>query len=119
MVRWTFAGLVFVIACGPSSRGSGAGDVDAAMAAVDAAPDAAPPPVDLPDAAPPKCGALDCYSVYAHGDHTLYVVDLQQKKLDTVGPFKAPLVKVGSKMVEDTITDLAVAPDNTIYVISE
>jgi hypothetical protein len=55
------------------------------------------------------------YSVYAHSDHTLYVVDLSAKTLDVVGPFHAPSVKG----TEDVITDLAVAPDNTIYVVSE
>ncbi len=62
------------------------------------------------------CGGLaNCYSVYAHSDHILYVVDLQAKTLQTVGPFNAPKVN----NTEDVITDLAVAPDNTIYVISE
>jgi hypothetical protein len=56
-------------------------------------------------------GATNCYSVYAHSDTVLYVVDVQSKALNTVGPFNAP----GA----DPITDLAVAPDNTIYVISE
>ena len=56
-----------------------------------------------------------CYTVYAHGDHILYSIDLMAKTLVTVGPFNAP--KVGSS--EDTITDLAVGPDNTIYVISK
>jgi hypothetical protein len=55
-----------------------------------------------------------CYTVYAHGDHTLYLIDLMAKQLKEVGPFKAPMVN-GS---EDVITDLAVAPDNTIYVVS-
>jgi hypothetical protein len=54
-------------------------------------------------------GGGNCYSVYAHSDHTLYVVDLQAKTLQVVGAFG----------VSDTMTDLAVAPDNTIYVISE
>ncbi|CAN5361782.1 hypothetical protein BH11MYX1_BH11MYX1_09970 [soil metagenome] len=52
-----------------------------------------------------------CYSVYAHSDTTLYVVDVQTKALNTVGRFNAP--------AGETMTDLAVAPDNTIYVISE
>jgi hypothetical protein len=60
-------------------------------------------------------GAQDCYTVYAHGDHVLYRVDLPNKMLVTVGAFKAPMVN-GS---EDVITDLAVAPDDTIYVISK
>jgi hypothetical protein len=56
-----------------------------------------------------------CYTIYAHGDHVLYRIDLMQKSLVTVGPFHAPMV--GSS--EDVITDLAVAPDDTIYVISK
>ena len=56
-----------------------------------------------------------CYTVYAHGDHVLYSIDLMAKTLVTVGPFNAP--KVGSN--EDVITDLAVGPDNTIYVVSK
>ncbi|MEO8840421.1 MAG: hypothetical protein ABI591_18045 [Kofleriaceae bacterium] len=50
------------------------------------------------------------YSVYAHSDTVLYVVDVQSKALNKIGPFNAPS--------NDVITDLAVAPDNTIYVIS-
>ena len=63
------------------------------------------------------CGGqgAGCYTVYAHADHVLYSIDLNAKMLVTVGPFKAP--KVGSS--EDTITDLAVGPDNTIYVVSK
>src|SRR5262249_37025341 len=36
-----------------------------------------------------------------------------------VGPFNAPMVPTGSGMAEDVITDLAVSPDNVIYVISK
>ena len=68
----------------------------------------------------PGCGAqTSCYSVFAHSDHVLYVVDLQARTLHTIGPFAAPQVMVGTHLVEDVITDLAVAPDNTIYVVSE
>jgi len=59
-----------------------------------------------------------CYTVYAHGDHDLYSIDLMTKQLIHVGPFKAPMVVSGSNMIEDVITDLAVAPDDTIWVIS-
>jgi hypothetical protein len=55
-----------------------------------------------------------CYTIYAHGDHTLYSIDLLTKGLKLVGPFQAPAVG-GS---EDVITDLAVAPSGTIYVVS-
>ncbi|HEV7558743.1 MAG TPA: hypothetical protein VGO00_24900, partial [Kofleriaceae bacterium] len=64
------------------------------------------------DAIDDGCGGIpNCYSVYAHSDTTLYVVDLTVKSLMTVGPFNAP--------AQDVITDLAVAPDGTIWVISE
>lgn len=56
-----------------------------------------------------------CYTVYAHSDHVLYAIDLMAKSLVRIGPFNAP--KVGKN--EDVITDLAVAPDNTIYVVSK
>ncbi len=56
-----------------------------------------------------------CYTVYAHSDHVLYRIDLNAAKLITIGPFNAPKVN-GS---EDTITDLAVSPDDHIYVISK
>jgi hypothetical protein len=59
---------------------------------------------------------MGCYTVYAHGDHELYRIDLSQKQLVDIGPFKAP--PVGSKMQEDVITDLAVSPQDIIYVIS-
>jgi len=60
-----------------------------------------------------------CYTIYAHGDHELFKVDLMAKTLQMIGPFNAPQVMVGTKMVEDTITDLAVATDDTIYVVSK
>jgi hypothetical protein len=57
------------------------------------------------------CGGLpNCYSVYAHSNDVLYVVDLMAKTLVRVGPFNPPN--------GESMTDLAVAPDNTIYVIS-
>jgi hypothetical protein len=56
-----------------------------------------------------------CFTVYAHGDHTLYSIDLAAKTLVTVGNFNAPMVS-GK---EDVITDLAVGADNTIYVVSK
>jgi hypothetical protein len=59
------------------------------------------------------CGA-SCYTVYAHSDHTLFSIDLGSKALTLVGNFNAPMVS-GK---EDVMTDLAVAPDDTIYVVS-
>ena len=62
------------------------------------------------------CGELQaCYTVYAHADHVLYHIDLVSKQLVTIGPFNAPQVN-GS---EDVITDLAVSPDDKIYVNSK
>jgi len=52
-----------------------------------------------------------CYTVYAHSDTVLYSIDLSAKTLVTVGPFNTPM--------SDVITDLAVGPDNTIYVVSK
>lgn len=51
------------------------------------------------------------YPIYAHSDKVLYTIDLGTKALVTIGTFMAPS--------SDAITDLAVAPDGTIYVISE
>jgi len=56
-----------------------------------------------------------CYTVYAHSDSVLYLVDLMAKQLKTVGPFNAPMVN-GK---QDVITDFAVAPDNSLWAISE
>ena len=66
------------------------------------------------------CGELSgCYTVYAHSDHELYHIDLKNKLLVLIGKFGAPQVRDSAgKMVEDTITDLAVAPDDTVYGIS-
>jgi len=57
--------------------------------------------------------------VYAHSDTVLYTVDLANKQLDVVGDFNAPNITVGSTTKPDPITDLAVAPNGTIYVVSE
>jgi hypothetical protein len=59
-----------------------------------------------------------CYTVYAHSDSVLYKIDLMAKTLVTVGNFLAPKVPVGTKMLTDVVTDLAVAPNDTIYGIS-
>jgi hypothetical protein len=57
------------------------------------------------------CGGMNgCYTVYAHSDTVLYSIDLSTKTLVKVGDFNAPK--------GDVITDLAVAPDGTLYVIS-
>jgi hypothetical protein len=61
---------------------------------------------------PDSCGG--CYTVYAHSNHTLYRINLATRGLEVLGPFHAPIVGTA----EDVITDLAVAPDNTIWVVS-
>ena len=62
-------------------------------------------------------GGGGSYTVYAHSDHVLYTIDLQNQTLVTVGNFNTPNAPGGSS--PDVITDLAVAPDGTIYVNSE
>ena len=62
-------------------------------------------------------GGNGSYSVYAHSDSVLYTIDLSTKSLVTVGNFNAPSAPGGNS--PDVITDLAVAPNGTIYVISE
>ncbi len=54
------------------------------------------------------------YPVYACSDSELYLIDLTAKSIIDVGPFDTP--KVGNSA--DVITDLAVSPTGTIYVIS-
>lgn len=88
-----------LVACGSSSR-PGNGGLDGSGGSGDGGGSGQPGCEGLPN----------CYSVYAHSNDTLYVVDLMSKSLQTIGKFNAP----GG----DIMTDLAVAPDNTIYVIS-
>ncbi len=75
-----------------------------------------------PDAGPIPGDCMttgSCYKVYAHSDHVLYQIDLMTRSLVMVGPFNAPMVSNGhGGMSEDVVTDLAVAPDDTIYGIS-
>jgi len=99
---------LLLVACSDTRRGNGdGGTLDFA----------APPGSDL---AQPGCeGQNNCYAVYAHSDHVLYNIDLMAKTLVTVGPFNAPMINVNGNLEEDPITDLAVAPDGTIYVVSE
>jgi len=48
------------------------------------------------------------YLIYAHSNNVLYTIDLATKALITIGDFNTT----------STITDLAVAPNGTIYVVS-
>ena len=92
---------LIIAACGPSRDHNGSTDAPGGTDATSSS-----------DAIDDGCAGIpNCYSVYAHSDTTLYVVDLAAKSLMTVGPFNAPN--------QDVITDLAVAPDGTIWVISE
>ena len=114
--------LLPLLACG-AAGGRNTGflppGVDGSVAANPdlANPNGPPRPPDGGSPPPPNgCGELSgCYSVYAHSDHILYQVDLKNKLLVEIGPFAAPMVSGR----EDAITDLAVAPDNTVYVISK
>lgn len=64
-------------------------------------------------------GATGCYTVYAHTDHVLFYFDLAATKLVEIGLFNAPQVPVGgSGTAEDTLTDLAVTPDDRVWLIS-
>ena len=90
--------IILAAACGPSNRDGNGGGADAPGGGGDGGDQQG-------------CGGLqNCFSVYAHSDDTLYLVDLNAKTLVTLGKFNTPN--------NDVITDLAVASDNTIWVIS-
>ena len=94
-----FSCAVFAIGACATSRRSGGSGPDAAGAGGDVG----------------GGGSGNSYLVYAHSDTVLYSIDVSAKTLITVGNYNAPVV--GTK--PDVITDLAVAPDGTIYVVSE
>ena len=94
-----FIAIVSLTACGPANRGGNGGGTDASGGSNGGS-----------GSNMGSGSGSDNFNVYAHSDTVLYVVDVQAKTLNTVGPFNAPN--------SDVITDLAVAPDNTIYVIS-
>jgi hypothetical protein len=72
-----------------------------------------------PDLMPGCTATPGCYTVYAHSDHVLYLVNLNDRTLLEVGRFDAPPVTLADgSMAEDIITDLAVAPDNSLWAIS-
>jgi hypothetical protein len=103
MMRGAISVGLVVAACGPGSRAETvAADAETTLHPIDASNSGSNDPCG---------GASNCYSVYAHSDKELYVVDVQAKTLITVGTFNTPAA--------EAITDLAVAPDNTIYVMSE
>ena len=111
-MRITLGLSLLLFACGPTGRvNMGGGNNDMSVYT----------PPDFfgyqpPEAGSQNCGeAQGCYTVYAHSDHVLYRIDLTNKLLITIGNFNAPKISGA----EDSITDLAVAPDDTIYVISK
>jgi hypothetical protein len=93
-MRWLLALSLSIAACGPSRSGGGGGGGGGGG-------------VDSPNGS----GGNGSYLVYAHSDSVLYSIDLSNKSLVTVGNFNAPS--------NDVITDLAVAPNGMIYVISK
>ena len=86
-----------LVACGPNGRNNGQGP-DAHGTGNDGSNNGG------------GDGGQDSYLVYAHSNTVLYTIDLQTSQLVTVGNFNAPN--------QDVITDLAVAPDGTIWTIS-
>jgi hypothetical protein len=91
-VRYLYYFAFVVAACGPATRDPGGGGVDG-------------------NGGGSGGSGSDTYPIYAHSDKVLYSIDLSNKALVTIGPFNTPMA--------DVITDLAVAPDGTIYIISE
>lgn len=112
MNRIPLLGFALLLAACGAGRSPFTPNPDAAVSidlAVTPRPDGGPGP-------DPCSGELNgCYTVYAHSDHVLYRLDLAKKLIVEIGPFKAPMVS-GK---EDGITDLAVATDETVYVISK
>jgi len=89
----TILALSLLAACGPTDRGGGDANMHGSGSGSGSG------------------SGNGSYLVYAHSDTVLYTIDLGAKTLVTVGPFNSPN--------SDVITDLAVAPNGTIYVISE
>jgi hypothetical protein len=104
-MRASITVFAILAGCGAPNRGGGSGGtVDGNGGGSGSGTDGAP----IDDG----CGGVpNCYSVYAHSNDTLYVIDLTTKTLQTIGAFDAPQA--------DVITDLAVAPDGTLWAISE
>jgi hypothetical protein len=103
---------VSITACGPTSRGGGGGggggaDIDAFASGGGGGG----------GGSGSGSGAPQSYLVHAHSDHVLYTIELTSKTLVTVGNFNTP--NAPNSTSPDVITDLAVAPDGTIYVISK
>lgn len=106
MLRLGLFTTIVLAACGPSNHGTSGVDAPSNN------------PHDGSGGGSDDSGPSDSYSVYAHSDTVLYTIDLSTKTLVTIGNFNAP-PQMGSTSGHDVITDLAVAPGGTIYVISE
>jgi hypothetical protein len=104
-VRGTYITLIALLACGPSSR-STPGDDDSTNGG-----DAGGGGVGGGGNSDGGGGGGGSYTVYAHSNTVLYSIDLASQTLVTVGPFNSPN--------HESMTDLAVGTDGTIYVISE
>jgi len=95
-------------ACAPDTRGTADDDVGAADAA---AADGGDPDADFIDAGLIPDGGTDPFVVYVHSKDTLYTMDPVSYALTTIGKF--------NPTTPDDITDLAVASNGTIFVISK
>ena len=110
MIRACTLTLLLVATACTSPPRRGGGDVDGFLGNDDLA-NALP---DLTGQNQQGCAgqANDCFAVYAHSDHILYYIDLSTKALIKIGTMSTAAGGM------DNITDLAVAPDGTLYVIS-
>jgi hypothetical protein len=100
LIRFSAALLSATLAaCGPSAHGNNGPDANGGGDGGNGT-----------DGTPCTSNCGTSYLVYAHSNTVLYSIDLTTKALVTVGNFNAPMM--------DVITDLAVAPDGTIWVIS-
>jgi hypothetical protein len=106
------AAALALVACAPDTRGTGDDDVGAADAAVTNV-DGGDPDGNFVDAGliPDGSGGGEAFTVYVHSKDTLYTMDPTSFALTTIGTFDPPTA--------DDITDLAVATDGTIFVISK
>src|SRR5512135_928199 len=103
MIRILVLSCGAIAACGPGSHGGSGVDArrgtDSAIVVGD----------DAPLTGSGSGSGSGSFLVYAHSDTTLYTIDLATQSLVTIGSFATT----------DVITDLAVAPNGTIYVNGE
>ena len=98
--------VTILMACGPSNREGGPGTTSG----VDANGNGS-------GSGSGSGSGTQSYLVYAHSNTVLYTIDLSTQALVVVGNFNAPPPQGSTS--PDVITDLAVAPDGTIYTTSE